>query len=196
METLFIQDGQKKVECIRYSLKNEPAILDIFFFWKTSVLLAEQTRTKKPQLPETFSEPFCCLVCDLVHKKGAGLDAYRLDENNQVTAAIEIKATVTKSGFTDVKRVSDLTELVWLSFSGYASLEYEIYRITKADLQPYLSNSNTLRDRATVNLKGIVTAKNIPPFKSGRIGIVAAAPLNVNTSLRLSEQVATLTSPE
>ena len=195
MQKLSVQVGHETVECIQYDLDDEPAILDIFFFWKTSVLLAEQSKTKKPQLPETFSEPSCCLVCDLVHKKGRELDAYKIDKNNQATTRIEIKATITEIGFTDVKKKSDFEELFWLSFSGYTSLSYAIYRISKADMDPYLDNSKTERDRATVSLNKIVSARNIQPFKSGRIGIVADAPLTTNTHLSLTEQIAALPSP-
>jgi len=93
MHSQIVRHQEKSIQCVRYSLDDEPSILDIFFFWKTSVLLAEQSKSKKPQLPETFSEPFCCLGCDLVHKRGAGVDAFRVDSAGHVTEAIEIKAT-------------------------------------------------------------------------------------------------------
>lgn len=194
MQKLSVQVGQETIECIQYDLNDEPAILDIFFFWKTSVLLAERSETKKPQLPETFSEPFCCLVCDLVHKKGRGLDAYKIDNNNQATTRIEIKATITKVGFTDVKRTLPFDELFWFSFSGYASLSYVIYRISAADLQSYVNSSKTEGDRATVSLEKIVSAKNIQPFMSGRIGIVATESSGGDTDLSLTDQISELTS--
>jgi hypothetical protein len=173
MEELMIPHNGSTYRCIRYDHSDEPRILNVFFFWKAAVLLAEQTQSKKPQLPETFSEPFCSLVCNLVHKVGAGIDAFRLDETGQVVAVIEIKATITTSGFTDVKRDLGFDELYWLSLASYNSLSYEIHRITREQILRFVEASNTQRDRATVNLAKIVESLSLPPIFKGRIGIIA-----------------------
>jgi hypothetical protein len=172
MEELMVSYIGNNYTCIRYNHSDEPRILDVFFFWKTAVLLAEQTESKKPQLPETFSEPFCSLVCSLVHKLGAGIDAFRLNQLGQVEAAIEIKATITASGFTDVKRDLGFDELYWLSLASYNSLSYEIHRITRDQISRFAAASNTQRDRATVNLAKIVERLSLKPIFRGHIGIV------------------------
>ena len=196
MQSLSVKHQGKSVQCVHYDVDDEPSILNIFFFWKTTVLLAEQSNTRKPQLPETFSEPFCCLNCDLLHKKGAGLDAFRVDAAGTVTEAIEIKATVTEAGFTDVKRTMDFDELIWLSFSGYASLGYSIYRITKSDISPYVQKSKTDRDRGTINLRRIVSDLDITPFVTGRIGVIKASALpSRETASSVVEQTAALFTP-
>lgn len=161
--------------CKKYGRDDEPHILDGFFFWKTAVLLAEQTRSKKPQLPETFSERFCCLVCNLVHKPGAGYDAFRLDDKGQVVATVKIKATITGSGFTDVKRSMDFDELYWLSFTHFSSLRYEICRLKKDHVHDFVVNSRTARDRGTVSIEKIAKAARIHPIQAGRIGVIIGA---------------------
>lgn len=158
--------------CIRYSWADEPKILDIFFFWKTAVLLAEQTQSKKPQFPEAFSERLCCLVCNLACKPGAGYNAFRLSKTGKALAAVEIKATITEQGFTDVKRDLEFDELYWLSFTDYNLLKYEIYKLTKQQLKEYVKQSKTERDRATVHLKRIADTYKLKPVRRGRIGII------------------------
>lgn len=196
MQNQTVQHQGRSFQCVHYSVDDEPSILNIFFFWKTTVLLAEQSNTRKPQLPETFSEPFCCLNCDLLHKKGAGPDAFRVDAAGTVTEAIEIKATVTEAGFTDVKRTMDFDELIWLSFSGYASLGYSIYRITKSDISSYVQKSKTDRDRGTINLRKIVNDLHITPLITGRIGIIKALAVpSQETALSVTEQTAALITP-
>ena len=161
-----------KIKALRYSEKDLPRILDIFFFWKTAVLLATNTESKKPQLPETFSEPFTCLISDLVHKRGKGPDAFRLDKRGETISAIEIKASITKTGFTDIKRDLDFDELLWLSFASYENLKYKIFRFARSELESAVANSNTRRDRGTINLMKVAKSLNKDPDFIGRIGVV------------------------
>jgi hypothetical protein len=172
VKELVVVKDRKKHKCEEYEPADEPEILDVFFFWKTAVLLAEKTSSKKPQLPETFSEPFCCLICGLVRKRGAGVDAFRLNGADEVQATIEIKATITRSGFTDVKRDLEFDELYWLSLADYNSLKYEVYRFSRAEIRKCVAASRTERDRGTVNLKQITDRLQLKPIHRGRIGIV------------------------
>src|SRR6266478_3415596 len=131
MKLISLKWHGKTYDCARYDRSDTPQVLDVFFFWKTAVLLAEHTKTRNPPLPEKFSAPLCCFLCGLVHKKGAGADAFRVGASDKIQASCEIKGTVTESGFTDVKRSLDFDELYWLSFSDHHTLQFEIYRFTK-----------------------------------------------------------------
>lgn len=194
MKTTTVTYGNQQFPCRKYDIEDEPQILDTFFFWKTTVLLAEQTKSRRPQLPETFSEPFCCLVCGLLHKPGSGLDAFRYDEEGQVRA-VEIKATITPTGFTDVKLteagfteieitesgvnevpINGFDELYWLSFADYNAYRYEVYRLEYAQITELADKSKTLRDRKTINLKSVVDQFDLPPVARGRIGVLRALP--------------------
>ena len=172
MPKLIVQWKNKHYECAEYDQNDELKILDKLFLWKTTVLLAKQTDSKNAQLPETFSEPFCCLVCGLVHKLGSGPDAFRLDSRGEVEAVIEIKATTTKQGFTDIKRTMDFDELYWLSFADFDTLHYKVYRLTKPHLENFVEASKTARDRATINLQAVVNKYGLQPIHQGYIGIV------------------------
>jgi len=159
----------------QYQQVDEHEIVDNFFFWKITALMAKTRGHKTPQLPQTFSEPFCCYTCNLAHNLGgSGPDAFlvRKEATNKVQSAIEIKATITPQGFTDVKRDLDFDELYWLSMAGYENLTYEIYSMPRSMIEGYVKRSKTVRDRGTVNLTEIVHEGNLKPFRQGYIGIV------------------------
>jgi hypothetical protein len=163
----------RTLNCAYYDESHLPAILNRLFFWKTSVLLAEQTNTKKPQLPGTFSEPFCCLVCGLAHNKlGTGPDAFRLTTTGNIEAAVEIKAMITSHGFTDIKRDLNFDELYWLSLEKHHHLRYKIYRFHNEQIGSFVARSNTKRDRGTGSLQNIAEALQLSPLYSGHIGII------------------------
>jgi hypothetical protein len=166
--------GGRNYRATKYEGSDEPRILDRFFFWKMTASMAGFTGDKRPQLPETFSEPFCCLSCDLLHNLDrSGPDAFRLDRYGNVESAIEIKATITKGGFTDVNRSLSFDELYWLSLASYDSLRYEIFKIHKSKIEPLVRASATARDRGTVNLQRVVDGHKLLPTFRGHIGIVS-----------------------
>ncbi|MCX6028649.1 MAG: hypothetical protein NT169_05020 [Chloroflexi bacterium] len=171
MKELTVTYNGKPYHCEKYEQADEPRIIETFFSWRIAVLLAGNIKSKNPPIPETFSEPFCCLVCDLLHKPGTGYDAFRQDNSGHVFS-VEIKATITGTGFTDVKRDLDFDELYWLSFCNYAQLRYEIYRLSKTDIFTAAGKSNTARERATVGLAKIVETAHLRPIQTGYIGIV------------------------
>jgi hypothetical protein len=171
MEKLSVQWNGKKYDCEKYDKSDLPKILEVFFFWKTATLLAKTTESKNPPLPEKFSERFCCLVCGLVHKSGSGPDAFRLDNSSKILSVAEIKATITPTGFTDVKRDLNFDELYWLSFADYAALNFEIYKFTKEQIKRVVDASGTERDRGTVNLKKVASFHKLQPIQKGCIGI-------------------------
>src|SRR5712692_2966766 len=156
-----------------YGSSDEPKILDHFFFWKMTAVMAGFTDDKKPQMPETFSERYCCLVCGLLHNlERTGPDAFVVDTDGRVESAVEIKATITKGGFTSVGRSLNFDELYWLSFAGYNSLNYEIFRIHKSKIELLVRRSRRWSDRVTVNLQRLVDRYGLKPFQVGRIGTV------------------------
>lgn len=162
-------------ECESYDATYLPSILEVFFFWKTAALLAKTTETKNPPLPEKFSARLCCFVCGLAYKKpGPGPDAFRLDKTGLVEAAVELKATITPSGFTDVKRDLNFDELYWVSFAGYKDLRFEIYRFDKEQIRRFVDKSKTNRDRATMTLAKVAEHFDLRPIRRARIGIVSA----------------------
>ncbi|MBN1460748.1 MAG: Bsp6I family type II restriction endonuclease [Armatimonadetes bacterium] len=169
-ERTVVWKGQRWGNCVEYEAADEPGTLDVLFFWKTAVLLAEQTGSKKPQLPETFSEPFVCLICGLVRKPGKGPDAFSVASRGTARAAVEIKATITATGFTDAKRDLQFDELYWLSMPDYRNLRFSIYRFTRADLEQVVRQSRTRRERGTVGLAKVAAELGKKPFKEGRIG--------------------------
>ena len=172
MKTLSIPINGKKYDCETYEESDLPEILEVFFFWKTAALLAEKTGTKHSPLPEKFSARFCCFACGLAYKKpGPGPDAFRLNKRNKAIR-VELKATITPSGFTDVKRDQDFDELYWLSFAGYNALKYEIYKFKRSQIDFFVKKSNTNRDRATMNLKNVAVHYKLRPIQTGRIGVI------------------------
>jgi len=174
-EVSVVWHGKALPGCRRYEVSDEPGILDVFFFWKTTVLLAEHTHARKPQLPGGFSEAFTCFVCGLVHKEGTGPDAFRVNDAGDVEAAIEIKGTITEAGFTDVKRDLAFDELYWLSMSSYNDLRFSIYRFTRSEVKTVVDKSKTRRDRGTVGLRGLATELDRKPEVTGRIGFIVGA---------------------
>jgi hypothetical protein len=172
MNKISISWDGKIYECEQFSKSDLPSILEVFFFWKTATLLASTTGSKDPPLPEKFSERFCCLVCGLVHKSGSEPDAFRLDKTGSVVSVVEIKATITPTGFTDVKRDLNFDELYWISFADYKSLNYEIYRFSKTEIKLFVDKSKTSRDRGTVGLKAVADYHNLKPIQKGYIGVV------------------------
>jgi hypothetical protein len=123
-----------------------------------------------PQLPQTFSEPFCCHICRLLHnKEGKGPDAF--DVTDGIVRAIEIKATITNNGFTDIKRDMNFNELYWVSMKSPEYFSFEIYRIERSRLEHYVESSKTERDRGTISLDKITKQEGIRPAFKGRIGI-------------------------
>ncbi|SRR5712692_3901865 len=156
-----------------YGSSDEPKILDHFFFWKMTAVMAGFTDDKKPQMPETFSERYCCLVCGLLHNlERTGPDAFVVDTDGRVESAVEIKGTITKGGFTSVGRSLNFDDLYWLSFASYDSLRYKICRIKKPMIQQIIRRSRFGLDRGTVNLKRIVDRFELRPTHVGYIGTV------------------------
>jgi len=119
----------KQYECEKYEKKDEKDLIERYFFWRVSTFITANKKLRKPPIPEDFSEPFCCYVGNLVHKRGAGPDAFKLDSNGNVIRTIEIKATTTDSGFQGVKKYS-FDELYWLDLSEFKQLKYKIYKFT------------------------------------------------------------------
>ena len=111
--------------------------------------------------------------------------------------SIEIKATITASGFTYVKRNLDFDELYWLSLADYNSLSYKTHRITKQNITPFTTKSAMKRDRATVNFTSIVAQLRLQPLVEGRIGIIKGqSSQSQSITSSLTAQVQQLVSPD
>jgi hypothetical protein len=171
-------------ECERYSEEDVPQLLDIFYFWKTSALLADKLSLQNPQMPSTFSERFCCLVSGTVYKPGRGIDAFRLNASNRVVSTIEIKATTTPGGFTDIKRTPLPDEVMWLSLADYDRLAFEIFTIPRSLLKPYIRKSKTKRERVTLSLTDIVTAHKLTPTWWGHVTVAINAEKDGRTPIK------------
>lgn len=172
MKTVSIPWKDKSYECETYEAEDLPKILEVFFFWKTTALLAEKTETKNSPLPEKFSARFCCFTCGLAYKKpGSGPDAFRFDNENKARA-VELKATITTTGFTDIKRDQNFDELYWLSFADHNALRYEVYKFQKREIDFFVQRSKTNRDRATMNLKNVADHFKVKPVQTGCIGVI------------------------
>ena len=168
------KDNEAEIyECRSYDYSDLPQILDIFFFWKVSALLADTTGDKKPQFPESFSEKFCCFVCGLAHKPGDGPDAFKVGSNKKVRK-IEIKATTTATGLTSIKRDCNFDDLYWVSFVDYNSLKYVIYKFTRTQIMKLVDVPKVKNNIATVNLMKYAQDLKLEPAHKGRIGIVKA----------------------
>jgi len=160
------------IGCRKYDKDDVPVMLDRFFFWKVSALLAETTATKRPQLPESFSEPFVSYLFSLAHNPGTGPDAFELTPEGEVASVVEIKATITDAGFTDIRRDLEFDVLYWLSLGDYSKLRYRIHRLERASLRMVSEQSRTPRERATVGLDKVIRQIGTQPAKKGHIGIV------------------------
>jgi hypothetical protein len=123
-------------------------------------------------LPQQFSEPFVSYLAGLVHNPKTGPDAFELSASDEVTAVVEIKATITDVGFTDLKRDLAFDVLYWLSMERYSDLQYSLYRVDKETLSNLTIDSRTPRERATVGLRKLFHELGVKPVTTGRIGIV------------------------
>jgi hypothetical protein len=161
--------GRSYAKCRLYEPSDEPRILEVFSLWKVAVILSERTATKNPQLPQTFSEPFVSLLCGLAHNSGTGPDAFRLDPQLRATA-VEIKATITPVGFTDIKRDLEFDELIWLDMHQYEVLSFDLYSLGRHEFEAAVAASRTARDRGTIGMRRIAVGLGRGPFLRGRVG--------------------------
>jgi phosphorylcholine metabolism protein LicD len=105
-------------------------------------------------------------ICNLHHKQGRGPDAFLLNQDNEIIKSIEIKATITKSGFQEIKN-EQYDELYWLRFHEHEKLEYEIYRFTREKIEQFLEGKNNRK----VNLIGLI-CEDDKPIAAGKIGFI------------------------
>jgi len=155
-----------KITINKYEKSDEAAILEPLWVWKVACILNEKNNTRRPPLPENFSEPMVSYVCDLYHKQGRGPDAFLLNKDNKITKSIEIKATITESGFQEIKN-AQYDELYWFRFHAHEKLEYKIYKFSRDKIDQYLKGKNNRK----INLIKLV-GKDDKPITIGRIGII------------------------
>jgi hypothetical protein len=139
--------------------------------------LASASELKRPSLPTEFSTPFCCRVLDLAHAVKSPksepncFEIGRIEDGSLAIKTIEIKATITEDGFTDIKKDLDFDELCWLDCSNYKNLSFYIYQFTKEDLKSFILESKTQRNSVTVHMAEIAKELGVQPVFEGRVGI-------------------------
>ena len=177
MRTIPVIHNGKTVPCNLYSHEDDFMILNIFFNWRMQEQLASASSLKRPSLPTEFSTPFCCRVLDLAHSTKSSksepncFEIGRVEDNAVAIKTIEIKATITEDGFTDIKKDLDFDELCWLDCSNYKNLSFYIYQFTKEDLKSFISESKTQRNSVTVHMAEIAKELGVQPVFEGRVGI-------------------------
>lgn len=177
MKTIPVIHNGKKVSCNLYLHEDDFSILDVFFNWRIQEALTSVSGLKRPSLPTEFSTPFCCRVLNLAHSTKSSksepncFEISRIEDDAVAVKAIEIKATITEDGFTDIKKDLDFDELCWLDCSNYKNLSFYIYQFTKESLKPFILESKTQRPSVTVHMAEIAKELKIQPVFEGRVGI-------------------------
>jgi hypothetical protein len=166
MESLTTIYNTKNITLNKYDESDEALILEPLWVWKVACILNEKNGSRRPPLPEDFSEPMVSYICGLHHKQGRGPDAFLLNQDNEIIKSIEIKATITESGFQEVKN-EQYDELYWLRFHEHEKLKYEIYKFPCEKIEQYLQGRNN-RKINLINLIGEIDK----PIAIGRIGIM------------------------
>ena len=150
----------------KYNKSDEALILESLWVWKVACILNEKNGSRRPPLPEDFSESIVAYICGLHHKKGRGPDAFLLNQNNEIIKSIEIKATITESGFQEIKN-EQYDELYWFRFHEHEKLKYEIYKFSRTKIEQFLNGKNNRK----INLIKLI-CENDRPIATGRIGLV------------------------
>lgn len=177
MKTIPVIHNGKKVPCNLYLHEDDFSILDVFFNWRIQEALTSVSGLKRPSLPTEFSIPFCCRVLDLAYavkplKSSPNcFEIGHIEDDFLSIKTIEIKATITEDGFTDIKKDLDFDKLCWLDCSNYKNLSFYIYQFTKDELKPFISSSKTQRHSATVHMAEIAKELKIQPVFEGKVGI-------------------------
>jgi len=177
MRTIPVIHKGKRVSCNLYSHEDDFLILEMFFNWRMQEQLASASGLKRPSLPPEFSTPFCCRVLNLAHSTKSSksepncFEIGRIEDDGVAIKTVEIKATITEDGFTDIKKDMDFDELCWLDCSNYKGLSFYIYQFTKDDLKPFVSVSKTKRPSVTVHMADIAKTLDLKPVFEGRVGI-------------------------
>lgn len=166
-----INYGETNFECILYDEEDVAKFLDIYFLWKISALLAKETKTKNLQLPATFSERIVCYALNLYHKpSGTGPDAFKKHNESQFLP-VEIKATMTNTGYTDVKR-DGFDYLYWLDLQGYADNTLKIYEFALSDIIQAIDGRKSRGNRTSIGLAQIADSFGKSPVFEGYIAVI------------------------
>jgi hypothetical protein len=174
MEKEKIKYNGREYECIKYDKNDFMAILEPFFSWKLSSLVAEHWgkeeggRNKRPPLPESFSEKLCCYMCNLYRNQGNKPDAFLIKHKKEIIP-VEIKATVTEKGFQQVNN-RGYKELYWVSFPNVEQLKFKIYKFTKQEIGVF-TRAKKIRDNK-FNFEDLARYLKRKEMVAGRIGII------------------------
>ena len=169
-----IHNGESS-PCQIYTPEDDPEILKVFFNWMLQETIASASGMKRPPLPSEFSIPFCCRILGLARKTRTAKnspDCFEIEgsyDGAKITSAIEVKATITEDGFTDLKKNLDFDRLCWLDCSDYKNLKFSLIHFTRDELSGFVDGGK--RDRTTVHLRAIAEILGRTPFFEGSIGI-------------------------
>ena len=175
MKNISIVHNGEDSPCHLYAKEDDPEILKVFFNWMLQETIASASGMKRPSLPNEFSVPFCCRILGLARKTRTSKnnpDCFEIEgpyDGAKVTSSVEIKATITGDGFTDLKKNLDFDRLCWLDCSNYKNLKFNLTHFTREELKCFVDGGK--RDRTIVHLRMIAEELGRAPFFEGSIGI-------------------------